>query len=465
MIRKLMWFAKGQKAESEQALTIGETAKKLSIVALTWPIFLEMLLLMLMGNVDVFMLSQYSDDSVAAVGVAGQFIQFSIVMFGFVSAGAAVIISQYIGAKKLAEAKQVIGMALVAALGLGVVVSGVFSVAHGSILGLMDLPDYLLGDASTFLRIVGGFLFIQAVLSTISAILRSYGFTRDSLIITIVMNVLNVAGNSIVIFGLFGMPVLGVQGVAAVTSMARAVCLALGMFFIFKRIGNPFKKAPGSKSSRFYIKEIFRVGLPAAGEHLSYSTYQLFLTFLITGMGTAALTARVYTKNINFFIFLFTVALSHGTQIIIGQLMGAKEYDDIYARCLKYLKMGALISTGMAILFYFLATPVLGFFTDNQEIIEIGQMVFLILIVLEPGRAFNLMINSSLRATGDVKFPVYVSVVSVWGIGALFSFVFGVVLGFGLPGILIGAALDEWVRGIVVLFRWRSRKWVEKGLS
>ena len=434
--------------------------RKLSIFMVTWPIFLEILMLMLLGNVDVLMLSQYSDDAVAGVGVANQLLGMSITMFGFVSAGAAVIISQYIGAKKVEDAKRVSIVAILSALVFGLIISTIFVLFRFPLLRLMLAEEYLLPWASTMVLIVGGFIFIQAILLTVGAILRSHGYTRDMLIVTVTMNVFNAVGNAFAIFGLFGLPVFGVPGVAVVTAFSKLLGLTIALYLLNRRIPGIFRSI--SRKAKFpfhYVKSILKIGIPAAGENLSFQGYQLVMIALIGTLGTAALTTKIYTRSINFFIILFTISIANGGSIILGQLMGAKEYDEIYKRCLRYLKYGIIASiTGAALLFFF-HRPVLGLFTDNEEVFYIARILFFLGIILEPGRAFNIIIIGALRATGDVKFPVYMGIIFQWGVGAFLGFIFGIVLGWGLVGIMVAALLDEWIRGIIMLRRWRSRVW------
>jgi len=434
--------------------------KKLSIFVVTWPIFLEILLLMLLGNVDILMLSQYSDEAVAGVGVANQLLHMSITVFGLVSAGAAVIISQYIGAKKIEDAKRVSLVAIISALVFGLVVSTGFIVFRFPLLRLMRLEEHLIQWAGTMVLVVGGFIFIQAILFTIGAILRSHGYTRDMLIVTVMMNIFNAIGNAFVIFGLFGLPVFGVLGVAVVTAFSKFLGLAIALYLLNKRIPGIFRSI--SKKARFpfhYVKSILKIGVPAAGENLSFQGYQLVMISLIGTLGTIALTTKIYHRSINFFIILFTISIANGASIIIGQLMGAKEYDEIYKRCLRYLKYGVIASVIGATLLFFFHRPILGLFTDNEQIFETAIILFFLGIILEPGRAFNIVIIGALRATGDVKFPVLMGIIFQWGVGVLLGFIFGIVFGWGLVGIMIAALLDEWIRGIIMLFRWRSRVW------
>jgi len=439
--------------------------KKLSIIAITWPIFFEILMLMLLGNVDILMLSQYSDEAVASVGVANQLINMSITIFGFVAAGVSVIISQYIGSKKIEDAKRVSLVSIILALAFGLIISTGFMLFRFPLLRLMRLEAYLVPRAATILLIVGGFIFIQAVLLTVGAILRSHGHTRDMLFVTMIMNVVNAIGNAFAIFGLFGFPVLGVVGVAFVTAFSKLLGLTIAIFILSKRIPGIFKSIDkGTKFPFYYVKSILKIGIPAAGENLSFQGYQLVMVSLVGTLGTVALTTKIYQRSINFFIILFTISLANGAAIIIGQLMGAREYDEIYQRCLKYLRYGVIASGVGATLLFFFYRPVLGLFTSDEQVFQTARTLFFLGVILEPGRAFNIVIIGALRATGDVKFPVFIGILSQWGVGVFLGFIFGIVLGFGLPGIMLAALLDEWLRGILMLFRWHSRVWQRKGV-
>ena len=438
--------------------------KRLSLFSVTWPIFFEIFLLMLIGNVDILMLSQYSDDSVAAVGVANQLVVIAITVFGFVASGVSVIIAQYIGAQKNEDAKQASVVSMTFGLGMGVLISVVFVFLRMPLLRLMNLEPELMPEASTFILIVGGFIFIQAILLTAGAILRSYGFTKDMLAVTLIMNVFNVIGNAIVLFGLFGLPYFGVTGLAWVTALSKVLGLVLAIFMLVRRIPGIFKSITFKKFPFHYGKSILKIGFPAAGSNISYQSYQLMIIAFVTTLGTTALTTKMYTRVINWFIVLSTIALAQGASIIIGQLAGAKKYEEIYRRGTKYLKIGITASFVGAIILFIIADPVLSIFTDNPDILLMGRLIFALGIILEPGRAFNIVLANALRATGDVKFPVYVDIIFMWGIGVGLGFLFGIVFGWGLIGIMIAAIMDEWIRGIIMTFRWRSRIWQTKGV-
>lgn len=442
---------------------MGENNKKnLSLFSLTWPIFIEILLHMLMGNADTLMLSQYSDHSVAAVGVSNQILSVVIVMFGFVAAGASILVAQNLGANQDKTAGRIAVTSISLNLWFSLALSLVLFTFSNSILGLMDLPDELMSEASMYMNIVGGFIFVQALIMTVSAILRSYGFTKDTMYVTIGMNIVNVIGNYFFIFGPFGFPVLGVEGVAYSTMTSRFLGFVVLLIILVKRSNKslPFKYF--FKYKKDHVKDLLSIGVPSAGEQVSYTGSQMAITYFIAQLGSLAITTKVYVQNIMMFILLFSIAIGQGSQILIGHMIGAGDIEKAYKRCIKSLQIALVISTLAAVVVYFSSEFLLGIFTDNLTIIEKGAFLFLITIILEPGRAFNLVIINCLRATGDVKFPVFMGILSMWGVSVTFAWFFGIYLGLGLVGVWIGFIADEWLRGIIMLHRWRSRVWVRK---
>jgi putative MATE family efflux protein len=415
-----------------------------------------------MGNADTLMLSQYSDDAVAAVGVTNQIMYVVIVMFGFITTGAGIVVAQQLGSNDIKKANETALTAISVNLIFSLFLSMLLILFSERILLVMGLPSELMSEALSYLRIVGGLAFIQALFMTASAVVRSHGFTKDTMFVTIGMNVVNVIGNYIFIFGAFGAPVLGVKGVAIATAVSRMIGFLVIIYIFFKRVKGelPFKHLILFK--REHITNLLKIGIPSAGEHLSYSASQVVITYFITTIGTEALTTKVYTQNIMMFIFLFAVAIGQGTQILIGHLVGAGNFEKAYQRCLKSLRLAMLISFSVALIASLFSKPLLGIFTNNEEIISIGSTLILLTVLLEPGRSFNLVVINSLRAAGDVKFPVYMGILSMWGVSVTIAYVLGIYYGLGLVGIWIGFIADEWLRGLFMLWRWRTRIWETK---
>ncbi|MEQ8199741.1 MAG: MATE family efflux transporter, partial [Clostridiaceae bacterium] len=297
-------------------------------------------------------------------------------------------------------------------------------------------------------------------LMTCTAIVRSHGFTKASMLITLLMNIIHVILDYMFIFGPFGIPVLGVRGVAFSTNVCKVLGLIIILYIVFKKVDrnisikllNPF---PGK-----IVSNLMKIGIPTAGEQLSYNLSQLTITYFMNFLGNEALVTKAYVQNIVMFAALFAISIGQGTEILVAHLVGADKKEKAYETCLRSLRSGFLISAAIAFVFAAFRLQLLSLFTENPHIVAQGAMVLVIDVILEPGRSFNVIVINCLRASGDVKFPVYMGILSMWGISVTMSYFLGIYMGLGLAGMWAAFALDEWFRGIFMLWRWRTKKWV-----
>lgn len=219
----------------------------------------------------MLMLSHYSDHAVAAIGVSNQILIMVIVMFVFVSQGTAIIVVQHLGANDDKNASEVTVTALSVNFIFGLLPSAGLFIFGKSILQLMDIPENLQGQALDYLQIVGRLLFAQSLIMAASASLRSYGFTKDAMYVTLGMNVLNVLCNYLLIFGPLGFPSLGVTGVAISTSVSRTLGFIVLVMVLIKRAEQPL---PFSKLFTFqknHVRSLLKIGVPAAAEQVALS--------------------------------------------------------------------------------------------------------------------------------------------------------------------------------------------------
>lgn len=432
--------------------------QRMGIVALTWPIFIETLLQSLLGISDIFMLSHYSDNAVAAVGLTTQLMFFMMVMSMMVSTGASILISQNNGAGRTQQATD-IGVASVAlSLGLAVVMgAAMFFSAHG-IIGLFALEPKVAGYGYDYLLICGSLSIGLVMNIAFAAILRSYGFTRSAMLVTLSTGLMNVLGNYIALYSPFGLPVYGVTGVAISTVTSQMIGALIMLAVIrSKRIPLPMQRLKLLPRSTYW--SVMRIGLLNAGEMLSYNLAQMTIIYFISQMGTLSLTAYTYGLNISRFIYCFSVALGQAAQIQTGYYVGKQWFDEITLRVQKYCLVGFIVSLAIVLTFYWQRFTIVGWLSENPEVIELTALLLLGSIALETGRVFNLVIISALKGAGDVAFPVRVGLFSMWGIGVLLAWFFGLHLGYGVLAAWLAVAADEWVRGLIMVHRWRSGRW------
>ena len=435
-------------------------APKVSLIGIAWPIFVEQTLRILIGVVDTFMVSHVSDGAVAALGVANQVIILFLLAFNFIGIGTSVVVTHHLGARDRAGADSIATNAIAVNTWLGAAFSAAVYFLALPMLGIMQLPSNLMGYALPFLTLMGGTLFMESMNISIAAVLRAHHHTRDAMLVVVGQNILNVIGNSITLFGLLGCPPLGVLGVALSGIISRTVaCVALWILLDY-RIHLRLRALDFVSISWGKVRRILHIGLPAAGEQLCYWTAFMLVTTFIARMGSRSLAIQSYTLQIQRFAMLFSFAIGLGTEIIIGHLVGAGRFEEAYHRLLSSLRTGLMIVTGVIIAIAASGPFLLRSFTHDAAIISGGVLLLRIAILLEPGRVFNVIVISSLRATGDVGFPIQMAVFSMWCVWVPLAWLLGLKLGLGLAGIWISMLTDEWLRGLLMYRRWKSRKWM-----
>lgn len=442
---------------------MADTSLKRQLKVLTVPVFIEMALVMMLGAVDTVMLSRYSDNSVAAVGLDNQLMSLVFLVYQFFSMGAAILCAQYIGAGLRKRLVQVVGMAIVVNFLLGLVVSALLFFYAEGLLKMMGLRPELMGDGVTYLRLTGALSFFQALSLTFSASLRSADKVVYPMVVTGIVNVFNVFGNYALIFGHWGCPQLGVEGAAIATAASRALAMVLLACIHFK-VHIPrfplhyFRPMPWQE-----LKNLLKIGIPAMSENISYNLSQVVITIFINQISNEALAARTYCANMIMFVYLFCLSITQGGDILIGHLVGQQRHQAAYILGNYFFRWSMVITITGSIVLALSGHSLLSAFTNNQEIIQMGVWVLVVDVFLEIGRTANIFASSTLRATGDTVYPFIVGVIFQWSVAVGLSYFIGIPLGYGLVGMWIGFALDESIRGVILMRRWRSGKWKAKG--
>lgn len=459
-----MWLAKIKSIFSaDQSETTSSLRRQLAMLSV--PIFIETLLIMMLGAVDTFMLSRYSDESVAAVGVVNQIVMLAFLVFEVINLGTSVICSQYLGAGLKGRIPSVVMVALLTNLLLGLAVSGVLYFGDEMILRAMGLNEVLLPYGTAYMRIVGAFAFFQALSMTLSAALRADNLAMYPMAVTFIVNIVNIIGNYTLIFGKFGMPALGVEGAAISTATCRGIAMLL-LFIVVRR--TIVKRIPWNVFVKFpwrELKNLLRVGLPSAGEQVSYSSSQMVITYFINMLGVEALATRTYCVNLIMFAYLFCISIALGGAICIGHLVGHGRTRGAFLLGKLVMRLSIIITASLSLLLAIAGPWVMPLLSSNPEIISLGCTILWIDVLLEFGRPTNIFATNALRAAGDVNYPFYVGVVVMWSVAVVAAYFAGIVFGLGLVGMWLAFACDENIRGVVFIRRWYSMKWASKSFA
>ncbi len=437
----------------------GKGMKKLNLFSLAWPIFIETALFMLLGFVDVFVLSRYDDLAASAVNTANQSVSIVTIVFTVISGASAVLISQYLGAKKKENASRIAALSIFFNFVFGIIISALLFLFNEQILTFIGATGTLLEFSSEYLKIVGSFLFLQAVLSAMSVVVRNHGMTKISMYVTVGMNIMNTVLDIILV------PQMGVKGVAVATSFSRILGAFVLAFVLFTKVESIkifklLKPFPFSDT-----KDIVKVGVPSALESSLYNISQLVITSIVLNCLTEPeLIAKTYIQSITMFIYIFAVAIGQASQIITGHLVGAGEFDKAYKNGFRAYRNALIVVLSIAVVGALFRGYIPMIFTDNPHVILLAGNILIINVFLEFGRTTNLVVLACLRGAGDVYYPTICAIFSNWIVSVLGSYLLAVVCGFGIYGLFVALALDEIVRGVLMLIRFKGGKWRTKAL-
>lgn len=432
---------------------------ELKLLPLAFPLFLELLLGTLLGNVDTLMLSRFSDKGVASLSGMNQILSFQIIFFGFITIGTGILISQYIGAQNKKNIRKVIEVSYVMTGVIGIIMSLLYINGADKILLWVKLPKELILIGKNYFKIVGGIALAQSIFSVNSSILRTYGFTKEMLFINIFANILNVLGNGMFLFGWLNAPILGVTGVGIATSFSRVLATLATTYLVYLKIGFNFRFNHLKKFPVEIFKKLVKIGVPSATESVAWNTAQVIILTFVNEMGVISLATRSYVSIINMFSILFSASIGQSNALLIGRFIGAGKREAAKEECLKNLKIALKATSLVSITIFILRTAILSFFTKDPKIIALGGTLLFISIIIEIGRTSNLVVINSLKAAGDVNYPVIIGIFSMLGIAVPLSYFLGVSLGLGLTGVWIANGCDECLRGILVYRRWKLEKW------
>ena len=423
------------------------------------PIFVELLLQLLVGNIDQMMVSRVSQQSVASIVNANQIMNLVIIVLSMASTAATVILSQYLGAEDKANSSRTCMVSILMITVVSLLSTLLVFAGYKPLYKALRVPEEIFDEASLYLLIVGACITVQGLYLIFSAIIRAFAMMKEVMIVSIVMNVMNIIGNAILINGWFGMPRLGAVGAAISTDISKLVGLGLMILLFVKRtnvkLGLRFLKPFPVQ----IMKKLCLLAVPSGVESFSYNMSQMCILGIVNSFGTMVTVTKGYCSIFANLAYVYAMAIASATQIVLGYLIGAKKIDLIQKR-VKATQKGALAAcVGLAVLLFLGSNYIFLIFTDDPEIIALGRRILFIEIFLEIGRAVNIVMTKCLIAVGDAVTPTVVGVSFQWGVAFVGAWVFGIIFDWGLEGVWVAMAIDECLRGLIFAVHFKKERW------
>ena len=425
------------------------------------PLFVEQFLIMLVGIADIFTVSFVSEEAVSGVSLVTSFNTVFINLFSALSAGGAVIISQYMGRGDVKEAGRSSSQLLTSSAIFSIVSALIVLISGERLMKLMfgRVEDEVMKACVTYLGISACSYPALAVYNAGAALYRSMGKTGATMYISAVSNLINVTGNCVGVFVFHA----GVAGVAWPSLISRTFSAILITSLCFSE----------RNDVRYTIDQIFRIdkslqkkilciAVPNGIESGIFQLVKVALSSVAALFGTYQIAANGVAQSIWSVAALVCVAMGPAFITVIGRCMGA---GDLRAAEFYFKKLIRITVTFSAIwnALIFAATPVMmHFYSLNVETKElIVSLVLIHNIFSASAFPFADPVGKGLRAAGDVKFTTMVSLFTTIGIRLIFSMIFGIKLGLGVMGIAYAMCLDWIIRGIIFGARVKGGRWKE----
>lgn len=423
------------------------------------PIFLDQILIIIVSIIATMMLSYAGEAAVSGVSLVDMINMLLINVLAALTAGGAVVVSQYIGRKDRDKAcnaaSQLITISSIISIGITLFVV----LFHKSLLKILfgNIEADVMTAATTYFVICGISYPFLAIYDSGAALFRSIGNSRIPMIISIIMNLINMVGNIIGIFVLHA----GVTGVAIASIIARLVAAIIMVYLSLNKNNQVFIRFSEILSwNKEMIKKILNIAIPNGIENGIVQLGRIILISIIASFGTSQIAANGITNSLVMIAISFATAMNFAIVTVVGQCAGAGDYSQgtyYTKKLIKITYIGTLVLSLGEILFL---PWILKLYTLSAEVTQLTYILVIIhncfAIILWP---ISFTLPNGLRAAGDVRFTMIISISSMFILRISFGYILGVVFNMGVIGVWISMGGDWLIRAIIYIIRFKNGRW------
>lgn len=431
-----------------------------SVMALAGPALAEQILVTLMGILNLIMVSRLGAAATVAVGLSNQPIFFATAGFMALNVGTTALVARSIGAGRVDRANSAARQALIMTSLVAVVLSVIGVILANQVLLFMGAGPDVIAIGRPYFILSAVALAFNGLGMCLSAVLRGAGDTVTPMRINILADVLVVVVGLPLIYGLGGLPRLGVAGAGVASIIARLA--AAGMALAAVTGGNrPIRISlhDGQNLKFDLAPRILRVGLPAALEQFIMRSGQLQFARVVSGLGTATYAAHQIAINLWGLSFVVGFAFAIAATALVGQSLGARRPDWAERSAREGSRLSMIISGSVGFACMALAPWLMRLYNSDPLIVSQGAIAVRIMAIVQPAQSTAFVLAGGLRGAGDTRWPLYATTIGVWGFRVLLAEVFVKVFGFGLPGAWAAMAIDQAVRTLLIVYRFNSGRW------
>ncbi|NLJ73747.1 MAG: MATE family efflux transporter [Firmicutes bacterium] len=448
-------------AVEPQLLGDERTVLRKKVLLLAWPAIVENLLHTMVGIVDTAMVGRLGASSLAAVGLANQVFNISFTVFAALATGSTALVARHVGAQEPKKAGEIARQSLI----LGFFVSGSVMIllllsARGLLGFLFRRSETVVLDMSAaYVRIVASALILNYFLIVINAILRGAGDTKTPMRITALVNLINIIGNFIFIYGVGPIPAFGVAGAAIGTAVAQVCGGVLALITLLKNETLGVRLSDSFRPNLEIIQRIANIGVPAGIEQGIMRVGQLLYTMVVSSLGTVAYAAHQVALNAESLSFMPGAGFATASTTLVGQNLGAERPDHAEISGTIAKRLALLVMSSMGIVFFIIPRPLVRIFSNDPEVIELAAVCLRIVAVSQPALAVWMVLAGGLRGAGDTRAIMKMVTVGFLLVRLGLAYLLAIVLDYGLIGAWIAMGVDLFFRGFMINRRFKAGQW------
>ncbi|MDR2618728.1 MAG: MATE family efflux transporter [Treponema sp.] len=427
---------------------------------LLWPLVIEQALAITIGIADTVMVASVGEFAVSGVSLVDAINQLLIIAFSALATGGAVVVSQYIGRRNEKGSRLASRQLIYVSAGASLFIMLLSLILRRPILAAVygNIAEDVMAAAETYFWLTAISYPFLAAYNAAASLFRSAGNSKITMLIAIVINVLNVAGTAVLIF-VFRMGVAG----AAISTLASRIVGALvltGMLIADRRSPISLEGLFKVRLDLVTVRSILNVGVPNGLENSMFQFGKILLSRVFTTFGTAAIAANAISGSITSFSFMPANAFAIAMLTIVGQCIGAKEYDSAHYFTIKLMKLTHVTVIGFAVLTAVLMGPLIGVFNLSPEARSLAVRFLWVHCIMSPiAWPCSFTLPSALRAAGDSRFVMIVASISMWAVRVSFAYILAYPAGLGPIGVWIAMVSDWCVRAAFFVHRWLRGRW------
>ena len=434
--------------------------RELLVIAI--PISFQQLINASLNMIDVIMVGQLGETAIAALGLSNQvFFVLILILFGLTS-GMAIFTAQYWGKREIEPIRKVLGMSLIAAVFFALIFTLVAVLIPETVLGLYTKDAEVIKLGSSYLRIVG-FSYIPIALATAYiAVLRSIQLIRMTVIATVSALIFKTILGYGLIFGIGGLPALGVRGAAIGTASGWTLELVLLIIYIYAQktplAANPLTFFSFDMS---FFGHVLKTALPAVANELFWSLGITTYNAIYAHIGTDSIAAINVNATIEELGFVVFIGLGNACAVLVGNRIGAGRKDEAYEIVRRVIIMGVTFALGVGSLIIISRGAIVGLYDLSPSGENNVRWLLTVMACSLWVRMFNFTVFiGALRAGGDTRFALLMEICSIWLIGVPAAYVGAFVLHFPVYFVYLMVMLEEISKAFVSGWRFRSHKWI-----